>query len=59
MIVRICSHPAGFIGTARKQMKMSKEARRRAEELSWSNIDRQYESFYAVILKKKRESHEL
>lgn len=39
-----------------KRMGMSKKARRRAEELSWPNITKQYESFYTEILKDKPNS---
>ena len=35
-----------------KRIRMSKQARRRAEELSWPNIAKQYGSFYTEILKK-------
>lgn len=36
-----------------KRLRMSKQARRRAEELSWPNIATQYEAFYTEILKDK------
>jgi glycosyltransferase involved in cell wall biosynthesis len=39
-----------------KRMNMSKEARRRAEELSWPNIARQYDTFYTELLDNRRKS---
>jgi glycosyltransferase involved in cell wall biosynthesis len=39
-----------------KRVQMSRQARQRAEELSWPNIAKQYDTFYTEILESRRNS---
>jgi glycosyltransferase involved in cell wall biosynthesis len=39
-----------------KRQQMSRQARQRAEELSWPKIAKQYDTFYTEILESRRNS---